>query len=99
MILMCTKVHDTERKNEMKTKEQYGLTDEQVEREIARLNESPYVALARREQRLKYRQRQRLYTLRALEKRGKALMDAGITRDVLDAAYSDVADDEGACDE
>ena len=60
------------------------LTDEQVEREIERLNASPEVALARRYQRLKYRRRQYLYQLRDLEKKGKALEDAGITREVLD---------------
>ena len=66
---------------------EYGLTDEQVEREIERLNASPAVALARREQRLKYRRRQYLYQLRDLEKKGKALLAAGITREVLDAQY------------
>lgn len=60
------------------------LTDEQVEQEIERLNASPEVALARRYQRLKYRRRQYLYQLRDLEKRGKALEEAGITREVLD---------------
>lgn len=64
------------------------LTDEQVEQEIERLNQSEHVALARREARLKYRRRQYLYQLRDLEKKGKALMDAGITREVLDAMYS-----------
>ena len=71
----------------------WGLTDEEVEREIERLNNSEAVALARREQRLKYRRRQHLYTLRALEKQGKALMDAGITRDMLDAMYSDMEEE------
>ena len=63
------------------------LTDDEVEEEIERLNNSEAVALARREQRLKYRRRQHLYTLRALEKQGKALMEAGITREMLDAMY------------
>lgn len=60
------------------------LTDEQVEREIERLTNSEAVRLARREQRIKYRRRQYLYQLRDLEKKGKALMDAGITMDLLD---------------
>ena len=55
------------------------LTDEQVESEIARLTKSDAVKLARREQRVKYRRRQVLYTLRALEKRGKQLMAQGVT--------------------
>ena len=70
----------------------YGLTDEQVEAEIERLNNSEAVALARREARLKYRRRQYLYQLRDLEKKGKALLAAGITREVLDQMYE-------ACDE
>lgn len=63
------------------------LTDEEVEQEIARLNTTEEVALARREQRLKYKRRQQLYTLRALYQHGKELMDSGITREVLDALY------------
>lgn len=68
------------------------LTDEQVEEEIERLNKSEAVALARRKARLDYRRRQYLYQLRDLEKKGKALMDAGITREILDEMYS-------SCDE
>lgn len=64
------------------------LTDEEVEREIERLNNSEMVALARKEARLRYKRRQYLYNLRDLEKKGKALMAAGITREVLDAMYS-----------
>ena len=71
------------------SKKEYGLTDEQVEKEIARLNASEAVALARHEQRLKYRRRQYLYQLRDYEKKGKALMAAGITIEVLDALYKD----------
>ena len=55
------------------------LTDEQVEAEIARLTKTDAVKLARREQRVKYRRRQVLYSLRALEKRGKQLMAQGVT--------------------
>lgn len=65
------------------------LSDEEVEQEIERLNNSEMVALARREARLKYKRRQYLYQLRDLEKKGKALMQAGITREVLDAMYSE----------
>lgn len=64
------------------------LTDEEVEAEIEKLNASEAVALARREARLRYRRRQYLYQLRDLEKKGKALLEAGITREVLDAMYS-----------
>lgn len=55
------------------------LTDEQVEAEIARLTKTDAVKLARREQRVKYRRRQVLYSLRVLEKRGKQLMAQGVT--------------------
>lgn len=64
------------------------LTDEAVEREIARLTETREVKLARREMRLKYKRRQQLYTLRALEKRGKELEAAGITLDNIDEMMS-----------
>lgn len=66
---------------------EFGLTDEQVEQEIERLTKSPMVALARREQRLRYKRRQYLYQLRDLEKKGKALEKAGITMEVLNAMY------------
>lgn len=65
------------------------LTDEMVEAEIARLTKTEAVKLARREQRIKYRRRQQLYTLRALEKRGKQLMAQGVTMqdfDIVEAA-------------
>ena len=61
------------------------LTDEAVEMEIARLTKTEEVKLARREQRLKYKRRQQLYVLRALEKRGKELAEAGITIENIDA--------------
>jgi hypothetical protein len=64
------------------------LTDDQVEKEIERLTKSPLVALARREQRLRYKRRQYLYQLRDLEKKGKALQAAGIDMEVLDAMYA-----------
>lgn len=70
------------------------LTDEEVEREIERLNESEAVALARREARLKYKRRQYLYQLRDLEKKGKALLASGITREVLDALYKNSDEDD-----
>ena len=68
-------------------KEKIGLTDEQVEEEIARLLESEAVKLAKHAQRLKQRRRQYLYQLRDYEKKGKALIEAGITREMLDAIY------------
>ena len=70
------------------------LTDDQVEEEIEKLNASEAVALARREARLKYRRRQYLYQLRDLEKKGKALMEAGITRELLDEMYKVCACEE-----
>lgn len=64
------------------------LTDEAVEREIARLSTTDAVKLARRELRLKYKRRQQLYTLRALEKRGNELAEAGITIENIDEMMS-----------
>ena len=65
-----------------------------MEREIERLNASEAVALARRKARLQYRRRQYLYQLRDLEKKGKALLEAGITREVLDVLYLNVEREE-----
>ena len=73
---------------------EFGLTDEQVEREIERLTASPHVALARREQRLRYKRRQYLYQLRDLEKKGKALEKAGITMEVLNGMYEEESYDD-----
>lgn len=56
-----------------------ALTDSEVEREIKELEQSPLVKLARKNNRLKYLRRQRLYTLRSLEKQGKQLQEDGIT--------------------
>lgn len=70
---------------------EWGLTDEQVENEIERLKKSPLVALARKEQRIRYKRRQLLYQLRDLEKKGAALQKAGITMDVL-SAISDLSE-------
>lgn len=66
------------------------LTDEQVEQEIERLQKSPYVKLANKERRLRKRRRMYLYNLRQLEKKGRALEEAGITMEVLDSGYSDI---------
>ena len=72
------------------------LTDEQVEQEIERLRQSPLVALARREQRIRYRRRQFLYQLRDLEKKGRALEKAGINMEVLNA-LAEVEDYDDPC--
>ena len=61
------------------------LTDEEVEIEIDKLTESPYVKLARKDEQIRYRRRQRLYTLRNYEKRGKELAKSGITMEILEA--------------
>lgn len=59
------------------------MTDEMVEDEIARLQSSPLVKLARKEERIRYARRQYMYTLRMYEKKGKELEANGITMDVL----------------
>ena len=61
------------------------LTDEQVEKEIERLKESPYVKLAKKEESIRLRRRQYMYTLRTYERKGKDLADAGITIEMLKA--------------
>lgn len=68
------------------------LTDEQVEQEIERLNNSEAVQIARREQRLKYKRRQYMYQLRWLEKRGKQLMESGVTSESLERMENEMED-------
>lgn len=60
------------------------MTDEAVEEEISRLQASPYVKLAQKEQRIRYRRRQYMYTLRQFEKKGRQLADDGITMEYLE---------------
>lgn len=69
------------------------LTDEAVEEEIERLQRSPLVALARREERIRNRRRQYMYQLRAYEKKGKQLEADGITMQYLDELGMEVNDD------
>ena len=68
------------------------LTDEAVEEEIARLQASPLVALARREERIRNRRRQYMYQLRAYEKKGRQLEADGITLDYLDGLGMETED-------
>lgn len=63
------------------------LTDEQVEREIARLLNDDAVKLAKYEEKVRCRRRQYLYQLRTYESKGKKLMAAGITEQVIDQMY------------
>lgn len=70
------------------------LTDEQVEREIERLKASPNVILAKKEEYVRNRRRQYLYTLRSYEKKGKELRKAGLTMDILDSMLKGCANDE-----
>lgn len=73
------------------------LTDEEVALEIERLKASEEVKLARKKQRLKYKYRQQLYTLRALYNEGKAMMAAGITSEKLDLMWAEAeAEDQRA---
>ena len=60
------------------------LTDAQVEAEIARLQESELVKLARKDERIRYRRRQYLYQLRGYERKGRILQEAGITMEMLE---------------
>lgn len=71
------------------------LTDEQVEREIERLRSSEFVKLAKKEEAIRYRRRQYLYTLRTYEKKGRELAASGITMDVLES----IANGDGEYDE
>ena len=61
------------------------LTDEEVEEQIELLKKDEFVKLAKEEQRLRYKRRQYLYTLRSFHKKGKELAAAGITIELLHA--------------
>lgn len=61
------------------------LTDEEVEREIERLQEDDDVKLAKKEQRIRYKRRQYLYQLRNYAKKGRELREAGITMEMLES--------------
>ena len=69
------------------------ITDEMVEEEIAKLQKSPYVKLARKEERIRYARRQYLYTLRMYEKKGKRLEADGITMEALESLAGGEEDD------
>ena len=73
---------------------EYGLTDEQVEKEIARLQDSPYVKLANKERRVRNRRRMYLYGLRQLEKKGRELESAGVTMNTLDNLMNESMTDD-----
>lgn len=59
-------------------------TDDDVEQEIARLKDSYYVKLAKKEERIRSRRRQYAYQLRVYEKKGKELAAHGVTLESLD---------------
>ena len=69
------------------------LTDEQVEKEIERLMESDLVKLARKEEYVRNRRRQYLYTLRTYERKGKELRKAGLTVEILDSMLKGCGDE------
>jgi hypothetical protein len=60
------------------------LSDVDVLKEIEKLSGSEFVKLARKYNRIQYRARQKLYSLRNLDKKGRELASAGITIDMLD---------------
>ena len=65
------------------------MSDEMVEEEILRLQNSPLVKLARREEAIRNRRRQYMYQLRMYEKKGKALEAQGITMEELEEMAGD----------
>ena len=69
-----------------------AMTDEMVEEEILRLQASPHVKLARREEAIRNRRRQYMYQLRMYEKKGKALQAQGITLEELEEMAGDLYD-------
>ena len=70
------------------------MSDEMVEEEILRLQSSPLVKLARREEAIRNRRRQYMYQLRMYEKKGKALEAQGVTLEELEEMDGDLYDGE-----
>ena len=66
------------------------MSDEMVEEEILRLQSSPLVKLARREEAIRNRRRQYMYQLRMYEKKGKALEAEGVTLEELEEMAGDL---------
>ena len=65
------------------------LTDLQVEAEIERLLNSDLVKLAKKEERVRNRRRQYMYSLRTYERRGRELAKAGVTIESLDSMFDE----------
>ena len=70
------------------------ISDEMVEEEILRLQNSPLVKLARREEAIRNRRRQYMYQLRMYEKKGKQLEAQGITMAELEEMAGGLYEDE-----
>ena len=70
------------------------FNDEEVEREIERLKGSEFVKLAKREQAIRCRRRQYMYSLRNLERKGRQLAASGITMEALDKLDADTREGE-----
>lgn len=66
------------------------MSDEMVEEEILRLQNSPLVKLARREEAIRNRRRQYMYQLRMYEKKGKQLEAQGVTLEELEEMAGDL---------
>ena len=70
------------------------MSDEMVEEEILRLQNSPLVKLARREEAIRNRRRQYMYQLRMYEKKGKQLEAQGVTLEELEEMAGGLYEDE-----
>ena len=63
--------------------------EELIEQEIAELEQSEFVKLARKEKYIRERRLQRLYTLRCLDKKGRELAEKGVTIELLEKIDSE----------
>lgn len=71
------------------------FTDAEVELEIVRLNNTEAVKLAQKEIRIKNKRRCYMAQLRSLERRGKQLMEMGITTENMESVlFGENLDDE-----
>ncbi|MBQ7873732.1 MAG: hypothetical protein IJ306_01025 [Oscillospiraceae bacterium] len=72
-----------------------SISDFEVELEIERLRGTEEVRLAQKEIRLKNKRRLYMHQLRCLEKRGKVLMENGVTLDnIEEALFGEIGEEE-----
>lgn len=66
------------------------FTDEEVEVEIERLKNNDFVKLAKKEEAVRCRRRNYMYSLRNYERKGKELSASGVTIEMLEELLAEI---------